>query len=235
MSNFDKLAEVVGPLAQPISWESACLTWDKRDMVYVKHDGQAWIRVKPTGDAEIKLSANVSHHWLNTVGNKCGIAGVYQRRNLKHQSHREIVFKDGTTNMLIGEGEMMLTGKLKPMADKHPSWWEVQFELDKVPSPKLATVDIKAARLANVGIRKMWELHKVTLKMLADKLERPRYRYSELRWSRTARAKALLDLKFDAFLELHEKYGLVENAIKSCNLEIYQQLGCVSYGVESTI
>ncbi len=235
MNSFENLAKVVGPIAMPL-WDGTCLAWDKRDVVYVKHDGLPYIRIRPTGETDVVLPENVSQTWLSTIGRKCGIEGVYQARNIKHQSHRKVVFNGTRPNMLIGQGEMILKGKLNSLEkQQYPNWYGVSFQLDDAPGPGLTTVDVAKSRKVIAGIRKQWNLHRNTVRMLAEKRPGTSRAIYEYRWNRTLRAKKLLDLDLQGFIDVRFYYETLEAVVKSCNLEIYKLTDCFLPVVESKI
>lgn len=233
MTPYEALAKHVGPLAKPVDW-SACLTWDRRDVVYCDWKGEAVVRVTPQSTAVIKVPKDHNRVWLNSIGAKLGIHGIYERRDARHKQHRVIVYNGGKEQK-IPHGELMLPGVLTtaPANNENPNWHYMRLTLDDIPAIPTYATDKKKVKTVNAAIRLAWKLHELTYKMLEGSPEaKPRADYWHSFMNRVDHAKALLNLNYDMYLKISGHYGSVEGAINSCRLELKELSGCISNDVE---
>ncbi len=234
MTPYEGLAKYVGPLAKPVDY-GACLAWDRRDIVYCNWQGEAVVRITPESKATIRIPEHRCSTWLNTVGRKLNISGIYERRNARYKQHRVIKYFNKTEQQ-IPHGTLMLPAAMKKCDGKEIGWWEAGFILDPIaPLPTYAT-DKRKVSAVNAKVRKTWALHEVTYKMLEGSPEaKPRPNHWRASMTRQARAKALLELNYDTYLKISAIYSNVEGAINSCRLELKELSGCISDVVESKL
>ncbi len=89
MNTMEKIEKFVGPIAHPM-WDGTCLTRHEGDIVLLEHSGEVALRIKPDGLGEATIPSRMNKRWLEVVGSKFGIKGIYERRNIKHAQHREV-------------------------------------------------------------------------------------------------------------------------------------------------
>lgn len=227
MNTMEKIEKFVGPIAHPM-WDGTCITRHEGDIVLLEHSGEVALRIKPDGLGEATIPPRVSKRWIEVVGQKFGIRGIYERRNIKYAQHREVRMHH--CSFLIGPGEVPLTGRVKPIDDEISMYWQrVRFDFTTAPAPQKYVLDTKKSRAVVAEIRQQWNLHSLTRKLLG-KQDSSQYAYG-LKWDRKARVKRLLGMDYEGFLKVRSLYSTVEEAVASCNLELYQQAGCLSLEV----